>query len=527
MDNILKDYRPDIINCISNLSNDEVFTPPDLANDVLDLLPKEIWSNSSIKFLDPACKTGVFLREISNRLIEGLKEEIPDLQTRINHILTHQVYGVAITELTSHMARRTLYCSKTANGKYSICTDFKDEQGNIRFNNVGHRWEKNKCVACGASNKAYNRSAKHETYAYEFIHKETKEVFGDMKFDVIIGNPPYQLNDGGGTGSSAVAIYHLFVEQAKKLNPRYITMIIPSRWFTGGRGLDSFRQSMLSDKHIRELHDYVDAFECFPGVEIKGGVCYFLRDSMNEGKCKVVSHYPKREISVTERYMLEDGLDVFIRDNEALSIIAKVQASKQGSFSDLISANDPFGFDVRAKNSYRRVKPNFKLSPFEGAVQFYYNGWRKTGVGYIASTSIQKNQAWISKPKLLFSKAWGNGNRAKDILNPMFVSEPSVCTETYLVVGPFDDEKTCRNVEAYINTKFFHFMVSLVKNTQNTMKKAYTFVPLVDFSRVWTDEELYVKFGLSEEEIGFIESTTRTFAATESDGESEEDSDAE
>ena len=335
-------YNPDILSCLANLSNDEVFTPPAIVNQMLDMLPAELWSNKTVKFLDPCCKSGVFLREITKQLMVGLKSEIPDEQKRINHILTHQVFGIAITELTSLLSRRSVYCSKSADSKYSICTDFKDEQGGIRNQRIAHTWEKGRCKYCGASQDVYDRDDSLESHAYEFIHTSNpKEIF-KMRFDVIIGNPPYQLEDGGAQ-ASAIPIYHRFVEQAKKLNPRFLCMIIPARWYAGGRGLDDFRNVMVHDKHIRVLNDFINAGDCFPNVEIKGGVCYFLWDRDNAGFCKVTTHNSNNTQSTSKRYLCEGSNDIFIRMNEAIPILKKIQQLKEKTLDSILSSQKPFG----------------------------------------------------------------------------------------------------------------------------------------------------------------------------------------
>jgi len=504
-------YNPDVLTCLANLSNDEVFTPPSLANQILDTLPQELFTNPKTTFLDPVSKSGVFLREIAKRLMKGLETQISNQQERLNHIFTTQVFGIAITELTSLLSRRSLYCSKIANGKYSICETFTNEQGNIIFDKTEHNWKNGKCTFCNASEEVYSREDTLETYAYQFIHTNNPEKIFKMKFDVIIGNPPYQLNDGGGTGSSAIPIYHKFIQQAKKLNPRFLSMIIPSRWFTGGRGVDEFRAEMLNDNRVKIIHDFPNASDCFPGVEIKGGVCYFLWEKDYVGNCQINTHKGNDIISSDERALLEKGAETFIRYNEAISILRKVQKYKEDSITKIISANDPFGFDVRVENSYKRVKPKFKKESFKDSIKFYYNGWQREGLGYIEKSNVLKNNEWIKDYKILITKAYGAGETyPHQILNMPILAEPnSCCTETYLVIGPFSTKKRTENAISYVESKFFRFLVLLIKNTQNAMKKVYTFVPMQNFDEPWTDEKLYKKYGLNEEEIAFIDSMIR------------------
>ena len=266
----LRGRNPDVLTCIANLSNDEVFTPPEFANRILETLAEvwaanhngaNLWADKSVKFLDPCTKSGVFLREITSRLSKGLAVEMPNLKERVNHILTKQVFGIGITNLTSLLARRSVYCSKHANGQHSIAKGFASDAGNIWFERLEHTWVGTKCRFCGAPQTIFDREAGLETHAYAFIHTDdiktrmTEFFGGDMQFDVIIGNPPYQMTGGAG-GSSDSSIYHLFVEQAMRLEPRYLSMVIPSRWMAGGRGMDEFRKTMLGDRHLRTLVDY-------------------------------------------------------------------------------------------------------------------------------------------------------------------------------------------------------------------------------------------------------------------------------
>ena len=494
-------YNPDVLSCIANLSNDEVFTPPEIANKMLDMLPQELFSDPNTTFLDPACKSGVFLREIAKRLIDGLADQIPDLQERIDHIFQKQLYGIAITELTSLLSRRSLYCSKYPNSKYSV-TRFDDVQGNIRYKNIHHTWMNGKCVFCGASQEMFGEQVREnlEYHAYEFIHTLKPEDIFNMKFDVIIGNPPYQLNTGGGNDESAKQarpLYNLFVEQSKKLRPRFLTMIIPSRWFAGGMGLDSFRDTMLGDGHLIQMVDYPNAKDCFPQNSIGGGVCYFLWSRDEKGLCSFTSK--SGEISNTALRDLKE-FPIFVRYNQAIDIIHKVQSKNEKSLASIVSSLNPFGF-----SSYSRGLE----TDFNNSIKLHSS----KGVGFVNRKEVLQGKNYIDKYQVMVSKTTGEhaGEPGKDgtfkVLAKFQPLPPKeICTFSYFLVGNFDNEIENNNLYGYLKTKFARFLLLQAISSINISKEKFMFVPLQDFSKLWTDEELYEKYNLTQEEIDFIES---------------------
>ena len=522
----LRGRNPDVLSCIANLSNDEVFTPPEFANRMLDTLAEawaedndgaDIWSNPEVTFLDPCTKSGVFLREITKRLINGLAEEIPDLEVRVDHILTRQIYGIGITELTAMLARRSLYCSKHANGPHSITQGFNSDTGNVWFERLEHTWENGKCRFCGASQQTLDRGDDRESHAYALIHSDTIQervsaLFGgDMHFDVVIGNPPYQLDDGG-HGTSAAPIYHKFVEQAKALDPRYLTMVIPSRWFAGGKGLDDFRKSMLSDDRLRSINDYLSAADVFPGVGLKGGVCYFLWDKDHPGECSISTNFKDWPVSEAKRPLLESGIEIFVRFNEGVSILKKVMRVETGQnktlllpegkrFETMVSSRKPFGLTTTFKG---------KKIGKEGDLKVYQNG----GVGYISREEITSGNGYIDSWKIFTGRAApGTGNRdtyPHRIISTPFIGEPeSISSETYLCIGSFNERSEAESAILYLGCRLTRFLILLHKPSQDTTKRVYTFVPKQKWDQHWTDKALYEKYGLTDDEIAFVEKIVR------------------
>lgn len=504
---IQTNYNPDVLSCLANLSNDEVFTPPSLANDILDLLPAELWSNPKAKFLDPVSKSGVFLREIAKRLMKGLETQIPDKQERINHIFSQQVYGIAITDLTALLSRRSVYCSKTANGKYSICESFDNEQGNIYYKWMKHTWHSGKCTYCGASQEVYDRDDALETYAYNFIHTDKPEKIFKMKFDVIVGNPPYQLSDAG-HGRSASPIYHKFIEQAKKLNPRYLAMIVPARWYAGGKGLDDFRAEMLADKRIRKLIDFENSNDVFPGVDVAGGICYFLWDRDNKGPCEVINLIDGKQVK-SERAL--DEFSILIRHSQAIPIIRKVLAKKENGgkrLSEVVSSRKPFGLPTN-------------YNPKNSGIPCWYI--QKIGLKYASKSDISDENKLLDKWKLLVPPApiAGQTDFSKPVGfyydgNTKIATPGQCCTESFIVAGAFSTEKEVLSFKTYLFTKIVRFLLLQTVVSQHVTKDKFHFIPdLGKYEGEYTDKMLIERWGISNDEWNFIDAKIKNVGANE------------
>lgn len=490
-----RQHVPDILDCLAQLSNDEVPTPPRLAKAMLDLLPEEVWRQPEFRWLDPFTKSGVFLREIAGRLLGGLADWEPDFEKRRKHIFRNMIFGTSITAMTGYISRRSLYYSRDASHDVSV-VKFDDEAGNVPFVPATHDFRNGKCRVCGGPVEL--ERAGRENYAYSFIHGAypTKEL-QDMKFDVVVGNPPYQLSTEG-YGATASTIYHRFVEKAIALDPKYALMITPSRWFAGGKGLNEFRDRMINDRHLRAIVDNPKLFDCFPGVEIKGGVSYLLWDRDHDGDCEFSTRIDGNIVSTTTRD-LRAGDGVLIRDNRAVGIVDKVRARTTSSAADWCSVRKPFGLNIFSNY------PGSVPEPFEGAIPLIYSN----RVGYSRPDQIERNHQWIDRWKVLIPKAGdGHGREVSYVLGePIALAPGSACTQTYLIAGMFNSAEETGNYAYYLSTKFARLLVLQRKITQDVTPDRFRFVPQLDMTRRWTDQQLYAHFNLTDEEGSYIEQT--------------------
>ncbi len=323
-----------------------------------------------------------------------------------------------------------------------------------------------------------------------------------MHFDIIIGNPPYQEADGG-HGASASPLYHKFIQAAKALDPQFISFIVPARWYAGGKGLDSFRAEMLADPHISHLIDYPNAEDCFPDVDIKGGVCYFLRDKNHCGPAEVVNCVEGRPPVVAKRALNEYSW--FIRHGNAISILRKVKATDTDFLSSKVSSRKPFGMRTNFTSfSQTQTSPD--------QLKLYARGQQ----GWVDPVHVSKGAELVDKWKVLVSAAYGRGGTAPDqiIGRPILCGPGAVCTETYISLGVFADKAEAQAFCSYVSTRLFRFLVSLLKNTQHNSKDCFAIVPDLPMTEEWTDEKLYHRYNLTPAEIAFIESQVKPMPLT-------------
>lgn len=500
-----RERKPDVLEVIADLSNDEVFTPPRIVNVMLDLLPSEVWTDPTLRWLDPGCKTGVFLREVAHRLLIGLRDKFPSKQACLDHILNEMLYGVAVTELTALIARRTLYCSKDPTRPESAVQMSRSE-GNIWQSRVPHTFDgKNTCVECAAPSSI---DLGAENYAYGFIHHSGRQSITEMMsmdFDVILGNPPYQMNDGGGVGSSAVPLYNRFIDAAIALNPQYLLFIVPARWYAGGKGLDDFRARMLADRRMRHLIDIPNSSEVFPQIELKGGLSVILWDRSHNGTCDVETMQAGVRSPAVARRL--DEFDVFVRHETAATILRKVRRiAKQhgwGALSESVHPRRPFGLDANTKE--------LASKPKSGLVKVYANQM----VGYLPKSKVTRAENLIDSYKVIIPKAGGGTGVFPDVVigRPLIAEPGSVCSETYLLVNAFDDTESAERLRNYLRARLPRFLVSLRKPTHNTSADNFAFVPSVPLDEEWTDDRLAEVFGLTDEEQAYIGQTVREIAS--------------
>lgn len=496
----LQARQPDILEVIANLSNDQVFTPPRVTNAALDLLPSEVWTDRTLRWLDPGSKTGIFPREITRRLMVGLANAIPDETERLNHILTDMVFAIATEEVTAMMSRRTLYCSKDASGEFSAVR-LATADGNIWHGRAEHDFDgKGKCRECGGAREQLEVAGR-DNKAYGFIHLDGRQKIEKelhMKFDVIVGNPPYQMDAEG--GNRTIPLYNIFVDEAKRLNPKYISMIIPSRWMAGGLGLNEFRAAMLADKRLRVLSDFSKMEALFPGVDFEGGVCYFLWDRDNPGPCEVTYVQDSATVGPLSRQL--DQFDTFVRDARALVILEKVLSHGEPSLMEIVAADKEFGMTSNFSD-FRKTKRSTDVA-------LHYNRQGARLVGGILRSNVPKSRHLIDTWKVLIPKAYGErGAIPAYVLGPTLVAAPpSACTQTYLFAYT-DSEESAKSIESYVQTRFARFLISLRKISQDATRGTYVWVPQQTWNQIWTDEDLYEKYGLTQDEQEHIAEMVR------------------
>lgn len=486
------------------ISDSEITTREHVATEVIRLIPDECFESlrntADSRIIDIASKMGEFAVAVVKRCgelgipVETIRDKVLSIPTSsIAYEFTRKVYEVLGLDVSSIAEEFNSYDLL----KMRLIKDDGSEDDMLDYNKIQRIL---------SQRKTFSSITLMDTPNLE-------EEENEMKFSAIVGNPPYQEADGGASASSR-PIYQHFVDISRKLEPSYVSIIIPTRWFAGGKGLDVFRQSMLDDKHIKELHDCLHPEEIFPDTNNRGGICYFLwdkeYDNCSPEKMKVVTHNGNNEVIEAVRSMKTRDLNIFIRNSSALSILDKVVPDDTTDvMTNHISPRKPFGLDGNfVKTSGFRSNKNGLSDP----IKCY---GKAKSVGYIEAQSIPAHAEWVHCWKVFMPYANNIGTELNDDNQNTFIGEPdSVCTETFLAVGQEDNltEEQCINLSNYLRTKFARFLLSLSKISQHGTSKTYRFVPYLDFSEEWTDEKLYEKYGLTQEEIDLIENSIKPMA---------------
>ena len=435
------------------------------------------------KILEINSKTGLYPLYVTyslfrRRLDEYIKAECIDRETVSvqeeqvvwDDIVKDNMYVICNTPMAVGITRRTLFGFRQVDQKANIKNvqlierASKDQEGLVKeLKSVGF-WKGN--------------TSKQE-----------------MEFNAVVGNPPYQVMDGGNS-ASALPVYQEFVNIAKKLPHKYVSMIIPARWYAGGRGLDSFREVMLNDKSIKALFDFSDSRLCFPTVNIAGGVCYFLQEQSYKGICSVVNIDNTNKIA-DDRALNE--YDVFVRSNYAIHILRKIALLKEEKLTSSVLSSNPFGFRTYVRG---------KSLPFEGCVTLITS----EGQGYVRRSDIERNTNAVDCYNVIMTRAMSGGNKPSSTGNYQVIPATKrvilpgeICAETYICIGLFKDFNSANNLSKYLSTKFVRFLMLQALTSIMISQSSFQFVPLQDFSRPWTDADLYAKYNLTEEEIAYIE----------------------
>lgn len=500
-----------MLDAIAQIDNEKVITTSSTVRKIVDLVSPEIWRNPNARILDPMTKGGEYLKECALRLWDGLKGTIPDKNERRRMILHECLYGMATEEICAQISRRTVYCAEDATNHRCI-ERFERREGNIIFQQCKHTYDKiGKCTACGC-----RKNKENDQYAYPFLHMDPPfriERNEKMEFDLIIGNPPYQLMDGG-HGPSASPLYHKFWQRAVDINPREIVMVIPARWYTGGRGLDDFREAMLRDKHIEELHDFLDSGECFPDNKIAGGVCFIKWKRNHQGDCLITQHHQSREYPEQKRRPLDSGFGIFIRKemdvNMARKIVERITETGEGTLDQVVSAARPFGL-----RTYYKGKKKGKYALLCRNSISNWNNPNSSTRRYVDLKDITSGKGLIDKWKIAISAASGAGKQydktgRRSILSVVETLKPEeICTETYLTIGPYKNKKETELMKKYLDTKFVRYLIGVKTHTQHFKQATFSLVPNIGHKKEWTDEMLYNRYDLSEAERKEIEQSIK------------------